>query len=87
MDINTADSWEQARFDFYDEPLSDAVARINRYARVPIEVAPGAGRLRISGVFHADDVNAFVEAVTNYLPIDAVAMDDHILLRPRSDRP
>lgn len=80
-DISSAVSWERARFEFYDEPLSDAVARINRYARIPISVDPDAAQLRISGVFHADDTNAFIEAVTNYLPVDAIAANERIVLR------
>jgi transmembrane sensor len=82
-DISSAVSWERARFEFYDEPLSDAVARINRYARIPISVDPEAAQLRISGVFHADDTNAFIEAVTNYLPVDAIAANERIVLQAR----
>jgi hypothetical protein len=51
------------------EPLADAVARINRYARRAIVVDPSVAQVRISGVFNAGDADAFLEGVTAYFPV------------------
>jgi transmembrane sensor len=83
-DLQVARAWESGRLLFRDEPLGDAVARVNRYTANPVEVDPSIASIRVSGVFNAGDVSSFVSAVTSYFPVQAVTTDTNsILLQPR----
>ena len=76
VDVDRAVAWESGHLVFSDEPLSSVVARINRYAALPVEVDPDIGKLRISGVFRTDDLGTFIDTVTRYLPVVATVRDD-----------
>ena len=78
-------SWRRGQVVFEDSRLADAVAEINRYSPVQIELAQGAlGDLRISGAFATGRPTVFVEAMTTYFPVDATIVDgDTVLLSPR----
>jgi len=82
-------SWRRGQVVFQDFRLADAVAEINRYSPVHIELAEGAlGDLRISGAFATGRPTVFVEAMTTYFPIDATNVDrDTVLLSPRKAAP
>lgn len=83
--LQTAAAWESGTLVFNDEAIIAAVARVNRYATKPIIVDPSVEGLRISGVFKAGDVSAFIEAVTNYFPVQATTGPNRqILLQRRS---
>ena len=69
VNLDRTTAWQSGKLFFNNEPLADAVVRINRYARQAIVVDPSAAQFRISGVFNAGDADAFVEAVTSYLPV------------------
>lgn len=74
--IQKVTSWTVGQLVFDDEPLSSVVERINRYDRTRIVIAdPAVGAMKISGVFNAGDVTGFVQIVTHYLPVKAVASD------------
>lgn len=67
-------AWTIGQIMFDDEPLSSVVDRVNRYSNTRIVIAdPGVAQMRISGVFNAGDAPGFVEIVTHYLPVKAVA--------------
>ena len=84
-DLQVARAWESGRLLFRDEPLGDAVARVNRYTSHPVEIDPSIAGIRFSGVFNAGDVSSFVSAVTSYFPVQAVTTDsNNIRLEPRS---
>jgi transmembrane sensor len=82
-------SWRHGQVVFEDARLADAVAEINRYSPVQIELADGAlGDLRISGAFATGRPTVFVEAMTTYFPVDATNVDDDtVLLSPRKAAP
>ena len=63
--------WRQGSLVFDDEPLSTAIERVGRYTDMTLRVAEGAGAVRISGVFRAGDIDAFVEGVTSVSPVRA----------------
>lgn len=69
VNLDRTTAWQSGKLFFNNEPLADAVVRVNRYARQAIVVDPSAAQFRISGVFNAGDADAFVEAVTSYLPV------------------
>jgi transmembrane sensor len=84
-DLQVARAWEAGRLLFRDEPLGDAVARVNRYTTQPISIDPAIAFIRFSGVFNAGDVGSFVSAVTSYFPVQASTTGTNgILLQPRS---
>jgi transmembrane sensor len=83
-DPQVARAWEAGRLLFRDEPLVDAVARVNRYTTHPIQIDPALASIRVSGVFNAGDISSFVSAVTSYFAVQAATTrDDGILLQPR----
>jgi transmembrane sensor len=82
--LQNATAWEAGRLVFRNETLAQAVERVNRYTEKSVLVDPSIADLRISGVFNAGDVGAFVSAVTSYFPLQAVVTaDDDIMLRRR----
>jgi transmembrane sensor len=84
-DPQVARAWEAGRLLFRDEPLDDAVARVNRYTIHPIRIDPSIAWIHISGVFNAGDTTSFVSAVTSYFPVEAATIGaDGILLQPRT---
>jgi transmembrane sensor len=72
VDLNRATAWRRGKMFFDNEPLSSAVERINRYARQQVEVDPAVAAFGVSGAFNAGDTDAFIDAVTNYFPVEAV---------------
>lgn len=63
-DMHAAPSWEMGELAFDDEPLDDVLLRFNRYSKVDlVSRDPAARQTRISGVFRADDLGGFLEAV------------------------
>lgn len=83
-DIKTAMAWEAGQLIFKNVSLEEAAARENRYTKKAIAVDPSVASLRISGVFNAGDVSAFVNAVTNYFPVQATTTaNDQILLQSK----
>jgi len=63
--------WESGQLTFNDEPLGDAIERMNRYAgshALAIGDAASAS-LRISGTFTAGDNEAFIEGITGIFPV------------------
>lgn len=74
-------AWEGGQLVFEDEPLSTAVARINRSAATPLAIGDAAtGQVRISGVFQAGDTGHFVQGLTAAFPVRAEAEADRIVL-------
>jgi len=74
-------SWEAGQLNFNNESLVDAVERMNRYtSRKLVVLDPAVGGLKINGVFTAGDTSAFVEGVTQLLPVDAVQQEATIEL-------
>jgi transmembrane sensor len=57
---------------------------MNNYGARRIVVEGGAQALRISGVFRAGDVEAFVGAVESYFPVDAAWDATTVVLRPKT---
>lgn len=65
-------AWRQGKLLFDNEPIAEAVARIDRYSPMPVVADPSVASIRIGGAFDAGDIRAFVGAVTAYYPVDAV---------------
>jgi transmembrane sensor len=77
VSLDKSTAWESGQLVFENEPLSAVAERISRYTSHPIVVSdPRAAGLRISGVFNSGDVDTFIDTVTRYLPVMAVASKD-----------
>jgi transmembrane sensor len=80
-DIEQVMAWQQGKLDFENEPLGEAVEKVNRYTDRKIKVADTrAAAVRVSGAFDAGDVNAFIGAVTGFLPVRAIEGRDGVIL-------
>ncbi len=56
--------WTHHRLTFSDERLADAVARMNRYSKVRLQVdSASLQTLRVNGVFEAGDSSGFADAL------------------------
>jgi transmembrane sensor len=79
--LTQATAWQNGKIIFDDEPLAEAAARVNRYTEHKVVVEGAAKAERVSGVFDAGDVDAFVEAVTYYLPVKAARTGGQVVLQ------
>jgi transmembrane sensor len=60
-DLRSGTAWLRREIAFEQEPLGTVAAEFNRYSSIPIEIAtPELRSLQISGVFSANDTEAFV---------------------------
>lgn len=72
VDPTASLGWEEGELSFKDEPLALAVERMNRYSNEQLSIGDlQAASVRISGVFKAGDVEAFVTGVTGVFPVVA----------------
>lgn len=75
-DVDEALAWKQGVVEFSDQPLSEAVALLNRYTRARIVIRdPKVAALRITGVFKTGDARRFGRSVSEVLPVRMVARD------------
>lgn len=83
-DVGRSLTWETGSMSFDGEPLSVAVERINRDARTRLVIDDRAiANFRISGVFVAGDVDAFVEGIRALYPVEAARSEGTIALKRR----
>lgn len=62
-DIERATAWQRGLISLDQMSLADAVAEMNRYSRLTIEIGEGASDVRVSGVFQAGDSVEFARAL------------------------
>ncbi|AGH48881.1 MULTISPECIES: FecR family protein [Sphingomonas] len=86
VDPERAQAWRFGRLMFDATPLATAVAEINRYgARKVVLADPALGRMKISGVFHTRQPEAFAETVAAIFPVRlSHSGADTIILSPAS---
>ncbi len=74
--VDEALAWKHGVVEFRDQPLSEAVALLNRYTRVRIVIRdPKVAALRITGVFKTGDARRFGRSVSEVLPVRMIARD------------
>jgi transmembrane sensor len=72
VNLGQTTAWENGEIVSDNDTLATVVARMNRYAQHVLIIGdPQTGELRLSGVFHTDDVEGFVSTIEAYLPISA----------------
>ena len=75
-------AWTKGRLIFIDEPLRDAVETVNRYTRKSLKIENGVGSdLRVSGIYRAGDINAFLLGVSTTTRLKAKKSPDGWLLQ------
>jgi transmembrane sensor len=83
VDPGLATAWEDGKLVFDDEPLDEVIGRINRYTPRQWSVDPALRGLRISGLFRAGDLDAFLNALSTYFAVEVrTGADGTIVLRP-----
>ncbi len=74
-------AWQTGQAIFANETLDDAVAEMNRYSSVTLEIAdPAIRKLRLSGVYRVGDVAAFARSLARLLPLEVRETGDHVQL-------
>jgi transmembrane sensor len=70
VDLSKTDAWRDGEMVFDDVTLATAAAEVNRYGGPEVVLADSSlAELRISGTFHTNRPEAFVEGVTAALPV------------------
>lgn len=82
-DLGSAALWQQGQLMFDDDPLSEAVAEMNRYSASKLLLAdPAVGALRISGAYRAGDSAGFAASLQKLLPVRTDRQGDRIIISP-----
>ncbi len=84
-DAKRATIWREGRVFFDKTKLSDAIAEMNRYSVVKIQLDQDSlAEIPVSGMFRTGRQNSFVETLESYFPLVAEKMDDNtIVLREK----
>lgn len=83
-EISAALAWRGKRVEFSRMPLSDAVALFNRQNRMQLTVVdPAIGTMPISGIFWADDPEAFARLLESGLGVRVERLDSTLQLGGR----
>jgi len=70
VDARSATSWSFGKHIFNEQPLSDAVREINRYATTKVRLAdPALGELAVNGEFATGDSATIVDALAASLAL------------------
>jgi transmembrane sensor len=78
-------AWQIGKIVFDDEPLSSAVAQMNRYSLRPIVLADeSVGALRISGIYNIGNVDAFATSVSVLWPVEVTYQGEQVVLAPKT---
>lgn len=81
VNVSHATAWQNGQLVFEDEPLSSVLDRLSRYTTRSLRVKDErTARLRVSGVFNADNLDGFVETISQYLPVRVEQDSDGTLL-------
>lgn len=76
-DAPGSSSWESGMLEFIEEPLSDAVAQLNRYSTEAMVVTDArAAAIKVDGIFKAGQSDAFLEAMARVYPVRTRRRED-----------
>ncbi len=80
-DVERLTAWRRGRVIFQNERLAEAVAEVNRYRRIPIELAdPELKVLRVTGSFNVDETDDFITALKNMGAVRAMESGQSVTL-------
>jgi transmembrane sensor len=87
-DVEVITAWRRGEIVLDHTPLAEAVADLNRYSPVPIEIAsPEAAALRVSGIFRAGDSAQFARAIADTYQLEVSETPERIVLTGAPHRP
>ncbi|HLP02778.1 MAG TPA: FecR domain-containing protein [Opitutaceae bacterium] len=69
-------AWRDGRIVFTATPVAEALAAFARYHDRPIAVSPDAGQLRVGGRYSLDDLDGFLAAIEEILPVQITRATD-----------
>lgn len=83
-DVAAATAWREGRLVFQDESLGAAIADVNRYSRVRIELADAQlAELRLTGTVVTSHVDGWLSGLESVLPVTVAKYPDRIVLSQR----
>lgn len=81
LDKTAASAWLRGQLVFFNTPLREVIAELNRYRSGHIIIANGEfDDLRISGVFTTDDPDAALGVITDTLPVRVTRLTGLLVL-------
>ena len=81
FDRTAVTAWMRGQFVFYDAPLSEVVATLNRYRPGRIVIAnDDLNALKVSGIFSTNDPDAALDVITGTLPVRQTRLTDYLVL-------
>ena len=82
---STAGAWREGKLIFQTQPLDQVLAEMARYRSEEIRVLdPGLKSIPVSGMFNIRDVQSFVKALQDALPIQATWVNPQLVLVERA---
>jgi transmembrane sensor len=79
-------AWRLGQVAFESEPLSSALGRFEAYHKRLIKVAPEVGELRVGGRYSLDDLDGFLTAIEQAIPVVVIRAADssvHVVARSK----
>ena len=84
VNVAAATAWREGRLVFQDESLVHAVADINRYSHIPIEISDSdLASLRLTGTVVTTQIEGWLDGLESVLPITVTRHPDRIALSAR----
>lgn len=81
LNRTAATAWLRGQIAFFDTPLPDVVAELNRYRAGRIVILGGSlDGLTVSGVFAADNPDAGIDAIASTLPVQVTRLTDLLVI-------
>ncbi|MEM1261627.1 MAG: FecR domain-containing protein [Pseudomonadota bacterium] len=75
--VDRIGAWRRQRLVYSDAPLRQIVADLKRYQQIDVAIGDEqAARLRVTGMFDSNDIDAVLASITELLPVDIVYADD-----------
>lgn len=76
-----AAAWRDDRLEFIDEPLASVIANVNRYSRLPVQLADErAGALLFTGTVNVTTIDSWIGALPQVFPLRVSRFADHVVL-------
>lgn len=81
LDKTAATAWLRGQIVFFNTPLREVIAELNRYRGGHIVIVDGGlDDLKVSGVFATDDPGAALGVIADTLPVRVIRMTDFLVL-------
>ena len=83
--VESATSWREGRLVLQGKTLETAIADVNRYATLPIEIGdPAIGALEVSGYVLTGEIDSWLNGLESVFPVDVERRDDRVVLHERT---